>query len=156
MAKDVKEIVAVRLDPADRRLLKTLSRRLRVSESDFLRYAIKTAVQDFAPLKDQAKEGAELLAAFLQHPAEKSRLLGLDAKRLDEILNADLEDEALRVASRDLELLVQGSVGKEYMQWYSAMLNGEAKPESFMATPSSYLQQKYVEPLRYAAMVEEK
>ncbi len=35
MAKDVKEMVAVRLDPADRRLLKALCRRLRVSESDF-------------------------------------------------------------------------------------------------------------------------
>ncbi len=118
--------------------------------------SIKTAVQDFAPLKDQAKEGAELLSAFLQHPAEKSRLLGLDAKRLDEILNADLEDESLRVSSEHLELLVQGRLSKDYIEWYGSIVGGESKTEGFMATPSSFLQHKYVEPLRYAAMVEEK
>jgi hypothetical protein len=148
MAKDVKEMVAVRLDPVDRRLLKALSRRLRVSESEFLRYAIKTALGDFAPLSDQAKEGAALLPAFLQHPAEKSRFLGLDAKRLDQILNADLEDESLRVSLEDLELLVRGNGGKGYAQWFAAMVTGKAKPQLFMTTASSYLQEKYVEPLR--------
>lgn len=148
MAKDVKEMVAVRLDPADRRLLKALCRRLRVSESELLRYAIKATLEDFESLSDQAKKGAALLPAFLQNPAGKSRFLGLDAKRLDEILHTNLEDESLRVSSEDLELLVRGNGGNDYAQWFAAMVIGKAKPEVFMTTASSYLQQKYVEPLR--------
>src|SRR3990172_10659624 len=108
MAKETKEMVAVRLDPADRRRLKTIAKRLGASESDFLRYAIKAALEDFAPLTDQSKEGAELLSAFVDHADEKSRWLGLDRSKLDSILHGDLEDESLRVAAEDLDVLLRG------------------------------------------------
>ena len=155
MPKKAKEMIAVRLDPSDRRLLKALVRRLGVSESELLRYAIKTALADFAPLSDPAREGGELINAFLQHPLEKLRWLGLDENRLDEILHGDLQDESLRVAREDLEVLLTGRAAKGYAQWWGAMVKGETMPESFMTTPSAYLHHKYVEPLRNAKLAEE-
>src|SRR5688572_16685454 len=127
MAKETKEMVAVRLDPADRRRLKAIAKRLEVSESDFLRYAIKTALEDFAPLTDQSNEGAELLAAFVDHSDDKSRWLGLDRAKLDSILHGDLENEGLRVAAEDVEVLLRGHGGKEFHDWQMAIAKGEKK-----------------------------
>ena len=155
LTKEAKEMVALRLDPSDRRRLKAVAGRLRVSESDLMRYAIKAALEDFAPLADQGKEGAELLSAFLRHSGEKSRLLGLDVGKLDEVLHGDLEDERLRVTSEDIGLLVRGRGAKEFHEWERALVEGTKRPEIFMLTPSAFLTQKYVERLRYEKMAEE-
>ncbi len=154
MAKETKEMVAVRLDPWDRRKLKAVAKRLKVSESDFLRYAIKVAIEDFSPLVDQSKEGAQLLSAFVQHIDEKSRWLELDRAKLDYILHGDLEDEARRVAAEDIELLLKGSVGKGYHEWLMDMSSQKRAPASFMLSRFAYLMEKYVEPTRDEEWIE--
>jgi predicted DNA-binding protein len=154
MAKETKEMVAVRLDPADRRRLKAIAKRLGVSESDFLRYSIKTALEDFAPLTDQAKEGQELLAAFVDHPDEKSRWLGLDRAKLDEILHGDLENEHLRVDAEDLEVLLRGPGGKGFHEWQMAIAKGEKQVPFSVYGPATYLKDKYVENLRALEYIE--
>lgn len=155
MTKEVKELVTVRLEPADRRRLKVISSRLQVSESDLMRYAIKAALEDFAPLTDQSKEGAELLGAFVDHANEKSRWLGLDRAKLDGILHDDLENERLRVEAEDLEVLLRGHGGKDFHEWQMAVAKGERQLPFSASGPSTYLKDKYVENLRYAQMHED-
>jgi hypothetical protein len=149
MAKEVKEMVAVRLEPTDRRRLKAITARLQISESDFLRYAIKVSLEEFAPLVDPAKEGAQLLEAFLEHTNEKSGWLDLDRAKLDGILHGDLEDERLRVAEEDIELLLKGRVGRGYHQWLTDNATSMRTPPAFFLTPFVYLREKYVEQQRY-------
>lgn len=155
MAKESKEMVAVRLDPADRRRLKAVVQRLGVSESDFLRYAIKAALEDFAPLTDQSNEGAELLSAFVDHADEKSRWLGLDREKLDSILHGDLEDEALRVEAEDLDVLLRGHGGKGFYEWQKGIASGTTVLPFFASGPTTYLKDKYVERLRYGKEADE-
>lgn len=148
-------MVAVRLDPADRRRLKSIAKRLVVSESDFLRYAIKVALQDFAPLTDQSKEGTELLEAFIEHADEKSRWLQLDRAKLDSVLHDELEDESLRVEAEDLEVLLRGHGGKAFHDWQLAISKGEKKLPYSASNPATYLKDKYVEQLRAQSRFEE-
>jgi len=155
MAKEAKEMVAVRLDPADRRKAKVIADRLGVSESDLLRYAIKVALEDFSPLTDGAKEGAELFEAFLQHGPEKARWLDLDTDKLDRILHDDLQNEDLRVGREDMRIAMGASGGTGYHDWLMKYISGELKPWVRELPTSTYLHQKYVEPLRIEAQIEE-
>jgi hypothetical protein len=155
MTKEVKEIVAVRLEPSERRRLKAIAARLRVSETELMRYAIKAALDEFAPLTDQSQEGAELLPVFLQNPGLKTRLLGLDAEKIDSILHADLENEQLRVSAEDIAALVDGHVGKGYTEWLVALSTTKRLASSRLLTPSAYLREKYVEPVLDAKLIAE-
>lgn len=155
MAKEVKEIVAVRLEPTDRRRLKAIAARLRVNEAEVMRYAIKAALEDFAPLTDLSKEGAELLSAFVDHADEKARWLGLDREKLDSILHGDLENEALRVEAEDLDVLLRGHGGKGYYEWQKGIASGATVLPFFAAGPTTYLKDKYVEAVRYGKLADE-
>jgi Ribbon-helix-helix domain len=149
MAKQVKEMTAVRLDPADRRKLKVLAKRLKVNDADLLRYAVKLVLEDFAPLSDHAKEGAELLSAFLDHPLEKLRWLDLDANRIDQIMHADLQNPKLRVDKDELGMLISGYATPAYREWCAAVASGKQSLPFETTGARTFLFQKYVEPLRY-------
>ena len=155
MTKEAKEMMAVRLDPSDRRALRAIAARLGVSDSDLLRYAVKVVLDDFASLVDHSKEGAQLLEAFLQHADEKSRWLGLDRSKLDAILHTDLENERLRVDSEDIELLLRGRTSKGFHAWLLDFFTSHKQPPAFLLNRAAYLTDKYVEPLRDAETAEE-
>ena len=155
MAKQVKEMTAVRLDPADRRKLKVLAKRLKLNEADLLRYAVKLVLEDFAPLSDHAKEGAELLAAFLDHPLEKLRWLDLDANRIDQIMHADLQNPKLRVDKDELGMLIAGYATPAYREWVTGINTGKDTVPFECTSARAFLHQKYVEPLRYGEEYEQ-
>ncbi len=155
MAKQVKEMTAVRLDPTDRRKLKVLAKRLKLNEADLLRYAVKLVLEDFAPVSDHVKEGAELLPAFLDHPLEKLRWLDLDANRIDQIMHADLQNPKLRVEKDDLVMLISGYLTPAYRDWLMAVGSGEQSLPFECSGARTFLYQKYVEPLRMTEEYEE-
>ncbi len=155
MAKQVKEMTAVRLDPADRRRLKVLAKRLKLNEADLLRYAVKLVLEDFAPLSDHAKEGAELLPAFLDHTVEKLRWLDLDTNRIDQIMHADLQNPKLRVDRDELGMLVSGYATPAYREWCAYVGSVPNSVPLDCTSPRMFLHEKYVEPLRYGEAMEE-
>jgi hypothetical protein len=154
MAKQVKEMAAVRIDPSDRRQLKVLAKRLGVNEADLLRYAIKLVLEDFGPLSDHAKEGAELLPAFLDHPLEKLRWLDLDATRIDAIMHVKLQNPELRVAKDDVGMLVSGYATPEYREWSASMKLGTNAAPFESSSARIFLNEKYVVPLRFKDEIE--
>lgn len=148
MTKKPKEMIALRLDPIDRRKIKASSRRLAVTESDLIRYAIKRVLDELSPLSDQALEGAELLPAFLGHGPQMACWLDLSEDKLDAILHGDLEDESLRVSKEDLRSVLTNSQTKGYVEWWTAVIQGKKKPRTEVLTPQVYLDEKYVAPIR--------
>jgi hypothetical protein len=153
--KKPKELTAVRLDPADRRRIKAFSARLGVNESELIRYAIKRVVQDFGPLSDQGLEGAELMEPFLGHGPDMARWLDLTEAKLDSILHKDLQDKSLRVSSEDVRMTLTGNPTQGYAEWLAPIIQGKSKASATALTPSKYLYDKYVSPLRIEEMVEE-
>ncbi len=155
MTKKPKEMIALRLDPIDRRKIKASSRRLGVTESDLIRYAIKRVVDELSPLSDQALEGVELLPAFLGHGPQMARWLDLGEDKLDAILHGDLENESLRVSKEDLRMVLTNSQSKGYVEWWTAIIQGKKKPRTEIFTPQVYLDEKYVAPIRDENRAEE-
>lgn len=146
MAREAKEMVAVRLDPAARRKIKVLADRLKVNESEILRYAIDVTLEKLSPLCDLVREGAELVSAFVEHGLELGRAFDLDVARLDAILNGDLEDESKRVSREDIRMILGGNVTDGYVEWLQKLGSGELKPSAWQMSPSAYLHEKYVLP----------
>ena len=148
MAKKPKEMIALRLDPIDRRKIKAFSGRLAVTESDLIRYAIKRVLAELSPLGDQTLEGAELLPAFLGHGPEMTRWLDLSEDKLDTVLHRDLENESLRVSKEDLRMVLTNGQTTGYVNWWAAIIQGKKKPRTEIFTPQVYLDEKYVAPVR--------
>ena len=148
MAKKPKEMIALRLDPIDRRKIKAFSSRLAVTESDLIRYAIKRVLAELSPLGDQTLEGAELLPAFLGHGLEMTRWLDLSEDKLDTVLHKDLEDKSLRVSKEDLRVVLTNGQTTGYVEWWAAIIEGKKKPRNEIFTPQVYLDEKYVAPIR--------
>lgn len=145
MAKETKEMVAVRLDPAARRKIKVLAERLKVNESNILRYAIDVALEELSPLCDPVKEGVELLPAFVEHGAELLRALDLDIGKLDDILHGDLEDERNRMPRDEMRMMLGVGQTPGYVEWFSKVASGEEKPPFDQLSPKVYLRNKYPE-----------
>jgi Arc/MetJ-type ribon-helix-helix transcriptional regulator len=137
-------MVAVRLDHADRRKIRALADRLRVNESDVIRYAIKQALDELAPLADGSKRGSDLFPAFIEHGPEKAQGFGLDTDKLDSILHARLRDESKRVPKADIAMVLTGRQTLTAVEWYAAVSKGETRPMANHLTPWSYLREKYV------------
>jgi hypothetical protein len=148
MARETKEMVAVRLDPSARRKIKVLAERLKASESDILRYAIDVALEELSPLCDPVKEGVELLPAFLEHGAELMRALDLDIGKLDDILHGDLEDERNRVPREDMRMMLGGGQTPGYVEWFTKVASGELRAPLDQMSPEVYLRDKYPESSR--------
>lgn len=148
MARETKEMVAVRLDPAARRKIKVLAERLKVNDSDILRYAIRAALEELAPLCDPVKEGVELLPAFLEHGPELMRALDFDILKLDDILHGDLEDERKRMPRDEMRMMLGGGQTAGYVEWFTKVAAGELKAPLDQMSPKVYLRDKYPESSR--------
>ncbi len=153
--KKQKEMIAVRLDPADRKRVGAFARRLGVREADMLRYAIKMALQELSPLSDQALEGAALLEAFIAHGPDMARWLELDEKKLDAILHKGLEDERLRVSAEDIRMVLGGRSTQAHENWRSGIEDGKEVAPTSVLIPSAYLFEKYVVPIVGGKLAEE-
>jgi hypothetical protein len=140
-----KRSVSIRLDGADVDRVKAIARRLRVRESEVYRYAIKTALAKLAPLQDPKVAGSMLMPMLVDCGSEITQHFNLDARRLDHIVNHDLDNDALRVAREDIDLMAMSAMPDRYLY---VRLREIAKrpidPESVASFLRDYLNEKYV------------
>jgi hypothetical protein len=146
MAREAKEMVAIRLTPVARRKIKAVAARLRIKESDMLRFAIDIALQHLEPLSDQVKEGAEIMAPIIEHGSLFVRSLEMDVAEVDRILNGDLENPALRVETPDVEMALSGRQNSGYVDWWKERVTAPPAIDSRALETKTYLYEKYVEP----------
>lgn len=97
--------ISLRLSDADIRRIKAVSGRLGVRESDLLRLAIRTLLNQLSPLADPAVRGRELVPMLLEHGAEIVREFGLDHHALADLVNEGVVGDD-QVSSADLTALM--------------------------------------------------
>jgi len=103
--------ISLRLSDADIRRIKAVSGRLGVRESDLLRFAIRTLLNQLSPLADPAVRGRELVPMLLEHGAEIVREFGLDHHALAALVNEGVvgDDQVSRADLTALMLLANGA-----------------------------------------------
>ena len=140
-------VVSVRLCHSDLERIEKIARRLRVRESEVIRFALRLAFAKLAPLLDQNARGQDLIPVFLECGSELTRHFDLDPRTLDVIINGGLEDAEKRVDSKDLEL-----ISTFHMPTYHPRARENAPPKQeiarfgFSGALQHYLYQKYIEP----------
>jgi hypothetical protein len=108
-----KQAVSIRLNTADLRNLRKLSRRLGVRYSDMIRFAIRTTLARLGPLNEADSHGRSLVPVFVEAGADMVRYLDLDAADMETIINEGaVEDE--RVDRADIQLLALAGVQQPY------------------------------------------
>lgn len=100
-----KQLVSVRLCHADVERIRAIAGRLRVRESDVIRFALRLAFSKLAPLLDVDAHGADLIPIFLECGPELTYHFDLDSRTLDSILNDGVEDSHKKIDSGDIELI---------------------------------------------------
>lgn len=163
-----KQAVSIRMSASDVSKIKRLAKRLGVRDSDVIRYAVKSALAKLAPLHDPAVRGRNLVPVFVESGTEIFQFFDLDATRLENIINNEVEDER-RVDHEDIQLIAMSGLQKPFVRWHLATspvaassdhnpalgLNGRSQTGSgsepraaddLAVTPSlrEYLYEKYV------------
>ena len=105
MAENRKQLVSVRLCQADIERIRAIAGRLRVRESDVIRFALRLAFSKLAPLLDMDAHGADLIPIFLECGPELTYHFDLDSRTLDSILNDGVGGSQKKVDSGDIELI---------------------------------------------------
>ena len=113
MKANRKQAVSIRLGSADVRKMKLLAERLGVSDSDIVRYALKSTLNRLSGLCDPETRGANLVPSLIEAGPELVRYFDLDAVRLDAIVNANVEANR-RVPHDDIALLSLAGSHPEY------------------------------------------
>jgi hypothetical protein len=109
-----KHAVSIRLGESDIRNIKRIAKRLRVRDSDVIRFAIKSTLNRIGPLGDEAIRGRSLVPVLVECGDELIRHFELDAFRLEAIINEQL-GEARQVDRDDIALLAMGGLQNEYL-----------------------------------------
>jgi hypothetical protein len=139
-----KRLVSVRLNNTDFARLKHIAQRLRVRDSDVIRFAVKSVLTKLAPLHDVNLRGADLLPAFVELGSELSDYFEFDAAQLEEIVNDGVANQAKRVSAEDVALLAMLSLPEHYL--YMKLREVCQLPVESMgitATLREYLYDKY-------------
>lgn len=100
-----KQVISVRLEEADIRRNKVVAARLRVSESEVIRFALRQLFKRLASLHSGAARGAGLLPLFLDNGSELIEHFNIDVTQLEQILNDGADGSALNVDFEDVALL---------------------------------------------------
>jgi hypothetical protein len=100
-----KQLVSVRLCHADVERIQALAARLRVRESDVIRFALRLAFNRLAPLLDEQSRGRDLIPIFLECGPELTYHFDLEPRTLEAIVNDGLDDPDRKVDSQDIELI---------------------------------------------------
>jgi hypothetical protein len=108
-----KQAVSIRLNSADLRNVKKLSKRLGVRYSDVIRYAVKSTLAKLGPLFDAETRGRNLVPVFVEAGTDMVRYLDLDAARLETIINDGASEDA-RVDHADIQLLAMSGIQQSY------------------------------------------
>ena len=136
-----KQTVSVRLKQKDLQKIERIAVRLNIKNSDVIRYAIKTTLNDLIALNDEAR-GYWLLPMIIDQCCELSRHFDLDANQLGKIINSDTEDEC--VQHNDIELLTLCGLSPEHIQFKFQEVTGiSATIEEIPKMLKEYLINKY-------------
>lgn len=141
-----KQLVSVRLCHSDLERIRTIAGRLRVRESEVIRFALRLVFSKLAPLHDQNAHGRDLIPIFLECGPELAYHFDLDSRTLDAIVNGDLDDPQKKVDAKDIEILATSHLMPGYH--FQTKLKELPKLESGRLDSSGALQQylyeKYV------------
>jgi hypothetical protein len=118
-----KQAVSIRLNAADVRNLRKLSRRLGVRNSDVIRFAIKSALARLAPLCDGEVKGRALVPVLVDAGADLMRYLDLDIAELESIINEGTPPEQ-QVDRADVQLLSVSSPPPGYARLRLVRIGG--------------------------------
>lgn len=142
-----KQLVSVRLCHADVERIQALAARLRVRESDVIRFALRLAFNRLAPLLDEQARGRDLIPIFLECGPELTYHFDLQPRTLEAIVNDGLDDPDRMVDSHDIELIAALHLPGHHLR---TRLKFQPKPEIGTLPPSAglqeYLYSKYVQP----------
>lgn len=105
MTDSRKKLVSVRLCHTDIERIKAIAGRLRVRESEVIRFALRLAFARLEPLHDPDACGRDLIPIFIKYGPELMYHFDLDSRTLESIINSDLDDPQKKVDSDDIELL---------------------------------------------------
>ncbi len=144
MVDQRKQAVSIRLGDGDIRSIKRVARRLGVRDSDVIRFAVKSMLNRIAPLCDDAIRGRNLVPVLVESGDELIRYFGLDAYRLESIINHE-SGSATPVDRDDIALLAMSGLREQYL--VMRMQDGSIVPQEAQAPGRSlrnYLYDKYV------------
>jgi hypothetical protein len=138
-----KQAVSIRLGETDIRNIKRIAKRLGVRDSDIIRFAIKSALGRIAPLSDPAIRGRNLVPVLVESGDDLIRYFDLDAFRLENIINGEVET-GRRVDRDDIALLAMSGLREQYL--VMRLEDGSCAPVSHSEERSlrGYLYDKYV------------
>jgi len=140
--------VSLKLCHSDVERVKTIARRLRVRESDLIRFALRLTFTKLAPLHDPNTRGRDLIPVFLECGPELAYHFDLDSRTLESIVNGDLDDPRKKVDSHDLEILAISHLMPGYH--FETKLRGLPDTETgrldFSKPLQQYLHDKYIGP----------
>lgn len=144
MVDQRKQAVSIRVGASDIRNIKRIARRLGVRDSDIIRFAIKSTLSRIAPLCDPAIRGRNLVPVLVESGDELIRHFELDAFRLENIINDNVE-AGREVERDDIALLALSGLREEYL--VMRLKDGNGAPIEAAAQGRSlrgYLYDKYV------------
>lgn len=147
MDESKKPLVSLRLCHADLERIEKIARRLRVRESEIIRFALRLTFAKLAPLLDENARGRDLIPIFVECGPELTCHFDLDPRTLDAIVNGALDDPRKRVDGEDIEL-----ISRLHIPGFHAhtKLKGLPKPDAgrrnFTDALRHYLYEKYVGP----------
>src|ERR1700690_1904862 len=139
-----KQAVSIRLGEGDIRNIKRIAKRLRVRDSDIIRFAIKSMVNRISPLCDEAINGRNLVPVLVESGDELIRYFELDTYRLDTIIN-EHADDLLRVERDDIALLAMSGLREQSLVMRLQESHGAPGDDTGRARSlRAYLYDKYV------------
>jgi hypothetical protein len=139
--------VSMKLCQHDVERVKTIARRLRVRESDVIRFALRLAFTKLAPLHNQNARGRDLIPVFLECGPELAYHFDLDSRTLESIINGDASNPQERVDPRDIEILAVSHLmpGNRTHAKHDAAPKLAAKRLGLSGDLQKYLHEKYIE-----------
>lgn len=152
MTANNKQLVSVRLNGSDLARIKRIAARMRVRDSDIIRFALKTTLMKLGPLHDEGLTGKDLLPVFIELGTELATYFDMDASDLEGIINNGVNDDAKRIERDDLKLLTMVGVPDHYL--YVRLKSITTLPIEAIGTASAlrqYLYSKYLRPTASAA-----
>ncbi len=148
MTENKTQLVSVRVCPSDLEKLGAIARRLRVRESEILRFALRLAFSKLSPLHDNTAHGQDLIPVFLKCGPELMYHFDMDARTLDTIMNGEVDNPRKKVTMEDIELLAASHEMPSHR--HHSHLNGKPRMLAGRLDLSGALQQylydKYVGP----------
>jgi hypothetical protein len=136
--------ISVRLRGSDIDKIKSIARRLDVSDSEIFRFGIRLAMARLLPLLDERACGFRVLPVFVENDAELVRHFDMDATHLDRVINDRCSDPQTQVDPADLNLLTLHGLPSDYLRLRVQELSGEpVDGSSVWKALRAYLYRKY-------------